>query len=95
MRVVLDKALLLILGLLAAGAPPLAAADGDPVADSSSSINLAPFHQRIRTIERESGALDYRLAEHFLSLGLAYRANGDLDDAVNALEFSGHSVRCP
>jgi len=69
--------------------PPAQADDGG----DAMAIDIAPFQQSIAAIEREHGGVDYRLAEHFLSLGLAYRANGDMDNAVEAFEQALHVNR--
>jgi tetratricopeptide (TPR) repeat protein len=56
-------------------------------------IDIGPYQQSIAAIERQHGGVDYRLSEHFLSLGLAYRANGDTDNAVDAFEQALHVNR--
>ncbi len=56
-------------------------------------VDVTPYRQNITAIESEHGALDYRLAEHFLSLGLAYRANDEPEQAVAALRQALHVNR--
>ena len=93
MHVIPDKAYLPILALLLIGPPASVEAIDDPLGGAPSEIDITPFRQSITAIESEHGALDYRLAEHFLSLGLAYRANGEPEQAVAALRQALHINR--
>jgi tetratricopeptide (TPR) repeat protein len=56
-------------------------------------VDVAPYQRSIDAIERDGGALDHRLSEHFLSMGLAYRANGDMDAAIDAFRQALHVNR--
>ena len=64
-----------------------------PTETAPTSIHTAPYKQQIENLEREFGAVDPRLAEHFLSLGLAHRANGDIASAVGAFRQALHINR--
>ncbi len=93
MRVILDNACRSLPWLFLLAMLPVAAAAGVPVEAGPSDIDTRPFRASINHIEREHGALDYRLAEHFLSLGLAHRANGDVENAVAAFRQALHINR--
>ncbi|MFP6681565.1 MAG: hypothetical protein VCB07_05135, partial [Gammaproteobacteria bacterium] len=93
MRVILDNACHSLPWLFLLATLPLAAAVGIPVEAGSSDIDTRPFRANINQIERDHGALDYRLAEHFLSLGLAHRANGDVANAVATFRQALHINR--
>ena len=93
MRVILDKVCHSIPWLFLLATLPVAAADWVPVEAGPSNIDTQPFRASINKIEREHGALDYRLAEHFLSLGLAHRANGDVENAVATFRQALHINR--
>lgn len=67
--------------------------EGAAVPAGRSEISIAPFRENIAMIERQHGAMDYRLSELFLGLGLAYRANGDSDSAIAALRQALHVNR--
>lgn len=56
-------------------------------------VDLEPYERNIELIERDGGALDQRLSEQFLSMGLAHRANGDLDAALEAFRQALHVNR--
>jgi len=58
-----------------------------------SEIDVSPYERNIATIERDGGALDYRLSEQFLSVGLAYRANGETGEAIEAFQQALHVNR--
>ncbi len=79
--------------LLLALVPLAGLADADATAASGTRVAPEPFETHIELIERDGGALDQRLAEHFLGLGLAHRENGDLDDALDAFERALHVNR--
>lgn len=94
MRLIQPRGLFPSLLLLAAALPQApAAADGGRSNAASSDIDTTPFEQSIATIERDHGALDHRLSEHLLGLGLAYRANGDFDNAAAAFQQALHVNR--
>lgn len=93
MRVNLDIAFLPLLGLLLMAPSGAVHANDDTLESILPDIDVTPFRQSIATVESEHGALDYRLAEHFLSLGLAYRANGEPEQAVAALRQALHVNR--
>ncbi len=95
MRVLQTREPVYWLALLLCAGPTLARADGKgggPEADSPG-IDVAPFVQSIADIERRHGAVDHRLSEHFLGLGLAHRANGNTDDAASAFRQALHVNR--
>ncbi|TDJ69459.1 MAG: energy transducer TonB [Proteobacteria bacterium] len=79
--------------LLTVLAPSAAGAVGE-FSDATSSSNVtALFLQQIAVIETAHGALDHRLSEHFLGLGLAHRANGDAENAAAAFRQALHINR--
>lgn len=74
--------------VLAVSASTTLAGDAAPETDV-----IGSYQRSIDTIERDGGALDHRLAENFLSMGLAYRANGDLAAAIDAFRQALHVNR--
>lgn len=74
--------------VLAASASITLADDATPVTDA-----IGSYQRSIDAIERDGGAFDHRLAENFLSMGLAYRANGDVDAAIDAFRQALHVNR--
>lgn len=54
---------------------------------------IGSYQRSIDAIERDGGALDHRLSESFLSMGLAYRANGDFDAAIDSFRQALHVNR--
>ena len=91
MRRNLKIAPLLLLGLLVS--LPWAVHSNNNITNSGTNVDVAPFRHRIAAIESEYGALDHRLAEKFLSLGLAHRVNGELHHAISALRQALHISR--
>ena len=84
-----------MLPLRTAVAVMLAASAGSTLADDApqASAAVGAWQRSIDAIERDGGALDHRLSEHFLSMGLAHRANGDLDAAIDAFRQALHVNR--
>lgn len=74
--------------VLAASASITFADDAAPAAET-----IGSYQRSIEAIERDGGALDHRLSENFLSMGLAYRANGDLAAAIDAFRQALHVNR--
>ena len=91
MRRNLEITSLLLLGLLVC--LPWAVHSNNNSANSATNVDITPFRHRITTLESKYGALDHRLAEKFLSLGLAYRVNGELYQAISALRQALHISR--
>jgi len=71
----------------------LIVATGSRAGPETATIDIAPFERNIATIERDGGALDDRLSEQYLSMGLAYRANGDTANAIEAFQQALHVNR--
>lgn len=84
-----------MLPILISVAIALATLPGSVFADAASAPGdvIGSYQQNIDAIERDGGALDHRLAENFLSIGLAYRANGELDAAIDAFRQALHVNR--
>lgn len=59
----------------------------------ASNIDINPFKNNIAEVERESGALDHRLAEQYLGMGLALQANGNFAEAIAAFQQALHINR--
>jgi tetratricopeptide (TPR) repeat protein len=74
--------------VLAASASAALADDPTPASEA-----IGSYQRSIDAIERDGGALDRRLSENFLSMGLAYQANGDLDAAIGAFRQALHVNR--
>ncbi len=93
MRVIHIRDLLYGLALLLGGAPPLAYANSGSPRATSPDVDVAPFVRSIAEVERKHGAVDHRLSEYFLGLGLAHRANGNPNDAASAFQQALHINR--
>ena len=93
MRVRLNIAFLPMLAVLLIGLPFDVWANEATSSSAPTEIGITQFHQSINALESTHGALDYRLAEQFLSLGLAHRANGEQTEAVAALRQALHVNR--